>query len=268
MNNAIFNVLNDSRYQYFAFLDCDMAPTHDFLQLTLPLFIQYRNKAWQPDYVTGMCQAPQTFSNVSSNGSDDPMAQVQDFYWRRTMQHLDQWGIVHYYGTNVLMFRPALEDTMGWQYGVLSEDTPTGANITSLGWKSVYLDQDIAVGLCKDNVEETLIQRKRWAMGNMMWWLLTSPFAKCLTTEKFKNPPVWADQCEQYARIKAEAKAARPGGAPTEEPRVGEAGDAESIEALAGRRNSVMTAEVEVGSPEEHRGEFSDPGKAKRQVSQ
>mmetsp|Transcript_3023 Transcript_3023/g.6110 ORF Transcript_3023/g.6110 Transcript_3023/m.6110 type:complete len:1453 (-) Transcript_3023:8-4366(-) len=262
LNNAIFNVLNDSRYQFYAFLDCDMAPTNDFLQLTVPLFLQYKNKQWQPDYVTGMCQAPQTFSNVGSNGSDDPLAQVQDFYWRRTMMHLDRWGLVHYYGTNVLFFRPALEDTMGWQYGVLSEDTPTGSNVSSLGWKAVYLDQDIAVGLCKDNVEETLIQRKRWAMGNMMWWLLTSPFAKCITTEEFKNPPFWAEQCEQYAKLKAEAKAARPGVEPT----VSEGGDAESIEAIAGRRTSVISAGLEVGSPEDHRGDFADPGKLQRQA--
>jgi len=261
LNNAIFNVLNDSRYQFYAFLDCDMVPTNDFIQLTMPLFLQYKNKAWSPDWVTGMCQAPQSFSNVSSNGADDPMAQVQDFYWRRTMMHLDRWGIVHYYGTNVLFFRPALEDCLGWQYGVLSEDTPTGSNVASLGWKAVYLDQDIAEGLCKDNVEETLIQRKRWAMGNMMWWMLTSPFAKCLTTEEFKNPPFWDKQLARFAMLKNAAKSGGNGG----EVVIPDAGAAESLEAVAGRRASLV--ESEAGAPEDHRCENTpDPGLLRRQA--
>ena len=208
LNNAIFNVLNDERFQFFAFLDCDMVPTHDFLQLSLPLFLEYKDEQWQPDWVTGMSQAPQNFSNVASNGSDDPLSQIQDLYWRRTMMHLDKWGAVHYYGTNVLFFRPALEDTLGWQYGVLSEDTPTGANLIELGWKAVYLDQNIATGLCKDNVEETLIQRKRWAMGNVMWAMLTSSFGRFITTSEFQDPPFWDRQREHYARAKADAWAA------------------------------------------------------------
>lgn len=205
LNNAIFNVLTGSQNQFFAFLDCDMAPTNDFLQLTIPLFLHYDGTFWRPDYVTGMCQAPQSFGNVGSNGSDDPLAQVQDFYWRRTMQHLDRWGLVHYYGTNVVIFRPALEDCMGWQYGVLSEDTPTGANLTQLGWKAVYLDQDVAVGLCKDTVEETLIQRKRWAMGNVMWWILTTPILRFFTSVDFQNPPKWQEQSQKYRRLLREA---------------------------------------------------------------
>uniref|UniRef100_A0A7S2FUJ2 Sulfotransferase domain-containing protein n=1 Tax=Octactis speculum TaxID=3111310 RepID=A0A7S2FUJ2_9STRA len=253
LNNAIFNVLNDSRNQFFAFLDCDMVPTNDFIQLTLPLFLQYKNQSWEADWVTGMCQAPQSFSNVSSNGSDDPLAQVQDFYWRRTMMHLDRWGIVHYYGTNVMFFRPALEDVIGWQYGVLSEDTPTGANVAALGWKTVYVDQDIATGLCKDNVEETLIQRKRWAMGNMMWWMLTSPFWKWFTTKEFQNPPFWDKQSDHYAATKAKAKAEGPRALVTETTLV-----------PSSSSNSIKGPEVE--DPETTSGiVVTDPGCAIRQ---
>jgi len=199
LNNAIFNVLDSDEFQFYAFLDCDMAPTPDFLQLSMSQFFKLDNGKWVPNWEVGMTQAPQCFNNVAeTNGDDDPLFQQTDVYWRRTMAHLDYWGLVHYYGTNVVMFKPALEDILGWQYGVLSEDTPTGANLTRFGWKALYIDQNIAEGLVKDTVVDTLSQRKRWAIGNIMWGLLKARKSlKCLLTDNFYNPPFYDSYLER-----------------------------------------------------------------------
>lgn len=205
LNNAIFNVLDNDAYQFFAFLDCDMAPTSDFLQLSLPQFFKFANGRWIPSWEVAMTQAPQAFHNlIETNGDDDPLFQQTDVYWRRTMQHLDHWGLVHYYGTNVIMFKPALEDCVGWQYGVLSEDTPTGANLTSLGWQAMYVDQEIAHGLVKDTVVDTLSQRKRWAGGNVSWGILKlRSWLACFLTESFKNPPFYNEFLDREAKAKS-----------------------------------------------------------------
>ena len=201
LNNAIFNVLDSEQFQYYAFLDCDMAPTPDFLQLSMSQFFKLdaATNKWIPNWEVGMTQAPQCFNNLAeTNGDDDPLFQQTDVYWRRTMAHLDHWGLVHYYGTNVVMFKPALEDILSWQYGVLSEDTPTGANLTSMGWKALYIDQEIATGMVKDTVVDTLSQRKRWAIGNIMWGLLKSRnYLRCLLTNDFANPPFYDEYLER-----------------------------------------------------------------------
>lgn len=67
---------------------------------------------------------------------------------------MDAAGLAHFCGTNTTFFVPALRDCCGFVTGLLSEDTPTGAELNKLGWDNLFLDQALAVGTVSSHGEQ------------------------------------------------------------------------------------------------------------------
>mmetsp|Transcript_157745 Transcript_157745/g.273738 ORF Transcript_157745/g.273738 Transcript_157745/m.273738 type:complete len:448 (+) Transcript_157745:1020-2363(+) len=187
-------------------LDTDMAPAADMLQLLLPPMLEYRDGAWQPNWRTGFVSSPQDFGNIERFfGASDPMNQSNKNYWRILPQALDSWGLVHFWGTNVAFFVPALKHSNGFMYGCITEDTVTGAALHRFGWESVFVgtpDVTLASGLCRETVSETFDQRKRWTQGNAQQ-VLTEINLRCLLHDSFRNPPYRSAYHKKIAELRA-----------------------------------------------------------------
>lgn len=195
LENALWNVM-ESDVPFMVLLDTDMAPSPDMLQMLLPPMLEHRDGAWRPDWRTGFTSSPQDFRNIESIwGADDPMNQANKFFWRILPTALDSIGLVHFWGTNVAFFVPALRDATGFVYGCMTEDTVTGAQLHRLGWSSSYVGDvslTLAKGLCRENVTETFDQRKRWCQGNVQQ-LLMEWDPPLVLAESFRYPPYRRD---------------------------------------------------------------------------
>lgn len=212
LENALWNVMEDD-VPFMVVLDTDMAPKKDMLQLLLSPMLEYRDSRWQPDWRTGFTASPQAFSNIERVwGTDDPMNQANKYFWRVLPTALDSLGLVHFWGTNVAFFVPALKDANGFVYGCMTEDTVTGGQIHRFGWSSAFVGSaslTLARGLARETVAETFDQRKRWCQGNVQQ-LLMEWDPPVLLHENFRFPPYRREFRERLRQVQARDRAGEP----------------------------------------------------------
>jgi len=191
LENALWNVM-EADVDFMVVLDTDMAPQEEMLQLLLPPMLEHNNGRWRPDWRTGFVSSPQAFTNIERAwGTNDPMNQANKFFWHIMASALDSWGLVHFWGTNVAFFVPALRDVNGFVYGCMTEDTVTGSQVHKFGWASAFVGSKTATlahGLCRETVSETFDQRKRWVQGNAQQFLMESD-PPLLLHPNFRFPP-------------------------------------------------------------------------------
>ena len=60
----------------------------------------------------------------------------------------------------------------------VTEDMATSMRLHSMGWKSVYHHETLAVGLAPDDLSSMLMQRLRWAQGTMQVMLRENPLVQ------------------------------------------------------------------------------------------
>uniref|UniRef100_A0AAU7YNC6 Cellulose synthase n=1 Tax=Lingulaulax polyedra TaxID=160621 RepID=A0AAU7YNC6_LINPO len=202
LENGLWNILEEDVH-FLVVMDSDMAPKPEMLQTLLPPMLAYRNGAWGPDWRTGFVSSPQDFRNVQAVwGADDPCDQMMKFVWRILPTALDHIGLVHFWGTNVGFFVPALKDAGGFVYGCMTEDLVTGAHVHRFGWKSAYVgsvQHSLAKGLCREDVLGTIMQRKRWCQGNIQQ-LLMEMDPPLILHDSFRYPP---HRLEYKAKLQA-----------------------------------------------------------------
>mmetsp|Transcript_25760 Transcript_25760/g.65473 ORF Transcript_25760/g.65473 Transcript_25760/m.65473 type:complete len:762 (+) Transcript_25760:59-2344(+) len=191
LENALWNIMEDD-VNFMVLVDADMAPRSDMLQLLLPTMLQYRDSEWKPDWRTAFASSPQDFKNIEHVwGASDPMNQQNKFFWQILPTALDSFGFVHFWGTNVVFFVPALKDVTGFVYACISEDTATGAQLHRLGWSSSFVggaSLTLFKGLCRENVQDTFHQRKRWCQGNIQHCLMELD-PPLVLADSFRYPP-------------------------------------------------------------------------------
>ena len=68
--------------------------------------------------------------------------------------------------------------TGGLSSSSITEDMNTAMRLHAAGWKSVYHDERLAVGLAPDDLSATLKQRLRWAQGTIQVLLQENPWSK------------------------------------------------------------------------------------------
>lgn len=143
-------------------LDADMIPRKNFLQKTMGYFSDER---------VGFIQAPQAFFN------DDPfqfnlfaeerIINEQDFFMRKLEEKKDHYNATMYIGSNALFKRTTLDSVNGFATGVITEDMATGMLIQAKGWKTVFVNEVLAVGLAPETYKDLIKQRDRWCRGNI-----------------------------------------------------------------------------------------------------
>lgn len=153
------NINNALRYyqsEFFAILDADHCPKKNFLIELLP---------FMADDEYGMVQSPQFFSNMD-NFISQGTSQAQDVFYRYICPAKNITNSAFSVGTNVIYRRKALDEIGGMALSN-SEDIWTTFLLHKKGWKSIFVNKVLAVGLAPDSIIPFFKQQRRWAKGGL-----------------------------------------------------------------------------------------------------
>lgn len=158
INNAISN----SSGELFVILDADMIAKEDFLIKTVPYFI---------DKEVGFVQTPQVFYNPDpfqyNLHFDRSIPNEQDFFMRDIQQGRSRYNATLHVGTNAVFRRSSIIDIGGIPTGTITEDMATGMLLQSKGYRGIFLNDVLALGLSVEKFSDLVQQRERWCRGNI-----------------------------------------------------------------------------------------------------
>ncbi len=163
INHALAYIATQSvRPDFVAILDADFVPFPDFLTRTLALCSDDR---------TGLVQTPQHFFNPDPIQSNLAITKVfpdeQRFFFETLMPSKDAWGQAFCCGTSCVIRFSALQEIGFFPTGSVTEDFLLSARLYQHGYKSVFLNERLSVGLAPEGLREYTVQRARWCLGAM-----------------------------------------------------------------------------------------------------
>jgi cellulose synthase (UDP-forming) len=148
--------------EYVAILDADFVPQPNFLRRALALFHETN---------VGCVQTPQHFFNP------DPLQQgfdaahlwpdEQRFFFDILLASKDAWGVAFSCGTSSICRVSAIEAIGGFPTESITEDMLLSVKLKSIGWRTVYLNERLSMGLAPEGLREYITQRVRWCIGFM-----------------------------------------------------------------------------------------------------
>lgn len=149
--------------EFIAFFDADHAPFRHFLVRLLGYF---------RDPKVALVQAPQVYYNLDSFQHERAKVvrehspwHEQSVFYDAILPGKDRWNAVFWCGSTAIIRRKALEEVGGVDTRTVTEDMHTTMSLHARGWKSVYHNEELAVGIAPDDLEAFLVQRLRWAQG-------------------------------------------------------------------------------------------------------
>lgn len=152
-----------STSEYITILDADMIVHPDMLRYMLPHIINAKDVAY--------VQTPQCFYNIRPG---DPLSDSQPLWYHNILVHRDTINFASCCGTGVMFRRSALDKIGGFQTESITEDALTSMLLFSKGYKSVYLNYKLQMGLAPWTFRGYLAQRDRWARGALqLAWPIT-----------------------------------------------------------------------------------------------
>ncbi|GBD24383.1 Cellulose synthase 1 [bacterium HR29] len=159
----INEALKKTSGEFIAFFDADHAPFPHFLVRLLGYF---------RDPKVALVQAPQVYYNLDSfqherarSSREHSPWHEQSVFYDAILPGKDRWNAVFWCGSTAIIRRRALEKIGGVDTRTVTEDMHTTMSIHARGWKSVYHNEELAVGIAPDDLEAFLVQRLRWAQG-------------------------------------------------------------------------------------------------------
>ncbi len=158
INNALLKT--DS--EIIVIFDADHIPASTFLRETVYNFI---------DEKIALIQTPQYFCNPDAFQKNlempDYLGNEQDIFYRIVEPCLNEFDSVFCGGTNILIRRKHLASVGNFPENTITEDSLLGLMFHAKGYKVIYYNRPIAVGLAASSFEEYIKQRSRWAKGNI-----------------------------------------------------------------------------------------------------
>ncbi len=152
---------------FIAIMDADFAAARNFVSRTLPLFA---------DPGVGIVQTPQVFYNpdvVQLNlGIAKQWVDEQRFFFSEIMPARAQWDAAFSCGSCSLNRRAALDAIGGFPTDSITEDMLTTVRMRKAGYRTVYLNEALSLGLSADSAQAFFVQRERWARGNIQIFFL------------------------------------------------------------------------------------------------
>ncbi|MGZ8735047.1 MAG: glycosyltransferase family 2 protein [Acidimicrobiia bacterium] len=139
-------------------LDADHVPHPDILQATLGYF---------DDPLVGLVQTPHDFSNRDSMQHTKPGVHEQSLFYEILAPGKDRVGAMFWCGSAAVIRREALLSVGGVQTKTVAEDFHTTIALHSRGWRSRYHHETLVQGLAPHDLAAFLLQRERWARGNL-----------------------------------------------------------------------------------------------------
>lgn len=146
-----------------AVLDADHVAKPDFLVRTLGYFDDPR---------VALVQTPQDFYNRSSfehevKDREDGRFHEQVLFYRAIQPGKNRWGAAFWCGTGAVVRTAALRDVGGVATDSITEDIETTIRLHRRGWKTIYHNEVLALGLAAADAETYQAQRLRWGTGAM-----------------------------------------------------------------------------------------------------
>ena len=164
------HALTKSSGELIVVFDTDHIPTESFLEETVPYF---------SDELVGFVQTPHHFYNQDifqrafQVGAAVP--NEQDMFNHAIQGGRDSWGGAFFVGSGAVFRRRAIEQVGGFNLLSITEDIHTSQKLHAAGWRSVFVDKDLAVGLTAENLVSYIVQRRRWMLGCLQIFFKDNP---------------------------------------------------------------------------------------------
>ncbi|MBM3696584.1 MAG: glycosyltransferase, partial [Actinobacteria bacterium] len=152
-----------------AVIDADHVVGSDFLHHTLCYF---------DDPQVAVVQTPQDFYNTDSfehGRRQRRRFNEQAVFYRVILPAKNRWNAVFWCGTNALVRVKALEEVGGVATGSVTEDIHTSIRLHRRGWRIVAHNEVLALGLAATDVNQYVLQRRRWARGALQVMRMERP---------------------------------------------------------------------------------------------
>lgn len=163
INHALRHVAGlHHRPEFISILDADFVPMPDFLRRATTLM---------EDETVGVVQTPQHFVNpdpIQSNlAATEVWPDEQRFFFDILMPAKDAWGVAFCCGTSSVIRLSALMQIGGFPTDSVTEDYLVTLRLKERGYRTVYLNERLTLGLAPEGLKEYITQRGRWCLGLM-----------------------------------------------------------------------------------------------------
>jgi cellulose synthase (UDP-forming) len=161
VNNGLLHALNTGRRpKFILLLDADFVAWRNILARTLPLF---------EEADVGIVQTPQHFFNADPLQSNLLCTQTwpdeQRFFFNALLPCKDAWGAAFCCGTSAVFRVAALEASDGLATETVTEDMLTSFKMGEYGWRTIFLNEQLSLGLAPEGLQQYVSQRARWCLG-------------------------------------------------------------------------------------------------------
>ena len=150
--------------------DTDHIPVTTFLSETVPFFA---------DPHMGFVQTPHHFYNQDifqrALGASPRIPNEQDLFNHAIQGGRQGWGGAFFVGSGAVFRRSAIAELNGFNLMSITEDIHTSQHLHARGWKSVFVDKNLAVGLTAENLASYIVQRRRWMLGCLQIFFKDNP---------------------------------------------------------------------------------------------
>ena len=145
-----------------AVLDADHVPLPHFLDALVGYFDDFR---------IVLVQAPHEFYNLDSIQHVAEDRHEQSLFFRIICPGKDRHDGAFWCGSGTVIRRQPLIDIGGVQTATIAEDFHTTIVLHQQGWRTHYHDETLLLGLAPHDLDAFLLQRSRWARGNLRVFL-------------------------------------------------------------------------------------------------
>ncbi len=139
-------------------LDADHVPMPDALDALVGYFDDER---------MALVQTPHDFFNHDSAQHYAVGRHEQSLFYRVVCPGKDRHGAAYWCGSAALLNRHALLEIGGVATETIAEDFHSTIRLLRHGWKTRYHDEVLVQGLAPHDLDGYLLQRDRWARGNL-----------------------------------------------------------------------------------------------------
>jgi cellulose synthase (UDP-forming) len=154
----INSALRSTDGELIFFLDADHAPLPDALDLTVGYF---------DDATVALVQSPHDFYNQDSVQHYAPGRHEQSLFFEVVCPGKDRHNAAFWCGSATVVRRAALEEVGGVATETIAEDFHTTIKMHGRGWSTRYHNEVLVQGLAPVDLDGYLLQRDRWARGNL-----------------------------------------------------------------------------------------------------
>ena len=131
------------------------------------------------DEEVGVVQTPHVFRNPDifqrAFRLEGRIPNEANLFNRGLQPARDTWGGAFFVGSGAVFRREALEAIGGFQTLSITEDIHTCMHMHGAGWRSVFVDKALAVGLAAEDLSSYVVQRRRWMLGCLQVFFRDNP---------------------------------------------------------------------------------------------